>query len=87
MRKLLTLILMAAAFFGGYHFGHQPGSPDLGPFAQDCYAKAESAYHQVATLVKTGSDQLNSAPRSNDRNTVIDVDGKVVKLAPTDPQR
>lgn len=87
MRKLLTIILMAAAFLGGYHVGHQPGSPDLGPFAQDCYAKAGSAYHHIEALARTGSEYFKASPKANDRDVVIDVDGKLVKLAPAGPQR
>ena len=40
MRKLLTLILLIGAFYGGYHVGRLPGAPDLSPFAKRCYGQA-----------------------------------------------
>lgn len=38
MRKLLILILLAGAFYGGYCTGRLPGAPDLSPFAKKCGA-------------------------------------------------
>ena len=101
-KKLFTMILLAGAFFGGYHMGHQPGSPDLSPFAQDCYAKAAAAYHQAEALVRAGSEQIKaaqptaqSAARPPERSAAVSAklppgvrsDGRIYDQEPTSHRR
>jgi hypothetical protein len=60
-KKLFTMVLLAAAFCGGYHLGHQPGSLDLAPYAKGCHTKVVAAYHQAEAMVRAGAEQIKSA--------------------------
>ncbi len=56
MRKLFTLILLAAAFVGGYHLGRQPDSPDIIAWGKDACVQAADVTKQVISLAKDRSD-------------------------------
>ena len=88
-KKLFTMVLLAAAFCGGYHLGHQPGSPDLAPYAKDCYTKAVAAYHQAEALIRAGTEQVKSAqalePPARGREKIspgVRADGSLFSQAP-----
>ena len=46
--RLILLILLSAAFLGGYYLGQQPNSPDIFGAAAKVYAKASSEVNHVS---------------------------------------
>ena len=58
MKKLLVLILLVAAFVGGYCAGQRPGAPDIATLARQTYAKASQASGTAAGLVDSVSRQV-----------------------------
>ena len=59
MKKLIFIVLLAAAFVGGYHLGRQPGSPDIVGWGRDVYDQASGAGQHVAAAlgVDTGAEK------------------------------
>ncbi|MCD6304158.1 MAG: hypothetical protein J7M21_04265 [Planctomycetes bacterium] len=53
MRRIVTFILMAAVFLGGYYLGRRPGSPDILAHAYRGYVWARSAARQLAAALES----------------------------------
>ena len=79
MRKLITFILLAAAFVGGYHLGRQPDSPDLFAWAQQAYQQASQAGRQI--LAMTHGEPNNLLQQTCPDKLKVDVDGKTYVLS------
>lgn len=62
MRKLLILVLLVGAFYGGYELGRRPGAPDLTPYAKKGYVCAHDISRRVARWASAEWDQINAAP-------------------------
>ena len=56
MKKLILVIVLAAAFFAGYYLGNQPDSPDLLGWARNGYSRAAQAAQQLASALRGGTD-------------------------------
>ena len=50
MRRLIVMVLLAGAFFGGYQTGRRPGSPDLVPIARDAYNQSADICGRLIVL-------------------------------------
>lgn len=74
MKTLITLILLAAAFLGGYHLGHQPNSPDVIAWAQQTYKQATAAGQQLVAVAN--KEPSNVAEKVAPQDMRIEVGGK-----------
>jgi len=52
MKRLLGVVLLAAAFLGGYHLGRMPGSPDVIGTAREVFQEAAGVVEEVAPVVE-----------------------------------
>jgi len=43
IKRFIVLVLLGAAFLGGYYLGRKPGSPDIFRYADDVYRQAGQA--------------------------------------------
>jgi hypothetical protein len=80
MKKLIVLILLAAAFFGGYHVGRLPGAPDLTAAAQKICGQIRAASKNLPAVVRPDKPTV-SAAANHAQEILIKVDGKVYSLA------
>jgi len=78
IKKLFILILLAAAFVGGYYCGRQPNSPDIFGKAQVYYRQASEAGQQLMAVVNGEPEKVLSqvAPEK----MTVTVDGKKYNL-------
>lgn len=60
VRMLISLILLGAAFLGGYHMGRQPSSPDLVGNVQKIGQQAVAIGNQAAQAI---AQRSNNAPQ------------------------
>ena len=56
MRRLILLILLVAAFGGGYHLGRQPNSPDIFARANGLSGKVQQAGQRLAAMIQAGNN-------------------------------
>lgn len=62
MKTIFLLIVLTAAFLGGYYLGQQPDSPDIFGMAGKAYRQASDIGHQVSAAVgRTGSAECSRA--------------------------
>lgn len=61
MRRLITLILLSAAFLGGYYLGHRPDSPDIFAKAGQAYRRLTSTTNDVASRAEEQDSTLPKA--------------------------
>jgi len=55
--KLLRLILLLAAFLGGYYVGHRPGSPDIFAMAKDAWQRIDRDDARAPDALADGLDR------------------------------
>jgi hypothetical protein len=65
MKTLILLIVLAAAFLGGYYLGHQPDSPDIFGQAQKVYQRVSAAGQQFAAALEAQKNTLSNANSGN----------------------
>ena len=61
MRRLLTIILLSAAFLGGYYLGHQPNSPDIFARTSQLYNRLTSATNDISAKAEQEETTLTEA--------------------------
>ena len=59
MKTMILLILLGAAFLGGYYLGQQPDSPDI-------FGWASKTYHQVSAAGREVTAALGVSAKSGD---------------------
>jgi hypothetical protein len=70
MKLLLVIILVGGAFFGGYHFGHREGSPDLTGWVQQAYPKVVQAGRDAIASVSAAVKPADAAKPAADQGDV-----------------
>ncbi|MDY6914319.1 MAG: hypothetical protein SVT52_07685 [Planctomycetota bacterium] len=63
MRRLILLILLVAAFLGGYHLGRRPNSPDIFARANSLSDKAQQAGQRLAVMIQADDNGNGSVNR------------------------
>jgi hypothetical protein len=61
MRLAILLILLCAAFLGGYYVARLPGSPDIFGKAQQAYNSASDAGRQLDDLFQQAQKSLGAS--------------------------
>ena len=84
IKKLFILILLAAAFVGGYYCGRQPDSPDIIGKAQAYYKQASEAGQQLMAVVNGEPEKVLSQVAPQDMT--VTVDGKKYHLGAKPPK-
>jgi hypothetical protein len=66
MKLFLVTILVGGAFFGGYHFGHKEGSPDLTGWVQQAYPKVvQAARDAIASMEADAAKPADPKPAAD----------------------
>ncbi len=74
MIRLITIILVTAAFVGGYYAGRLPGAPDIFEVGKDVYVSVDSLGKEFTGAGNDSSNML--AGNSATRNTTSRLGGK-----------
>ena len=84
MKRLLTLMLLAGAFLGGYYVRGLPGSPDI--FDSDCLKWLEKGYRQARQLGEGFVSTAQQAPTrlaqqpARPTGTIIEIGGRLYRI-------
>ena len=74
MVRLITIILVTAAFVGGYYTGRLPGAPDIFEVGKDVFARVDSVGKDFVGAGDDSSKML--AGDSETRNATSRLGGK-----------
>ena len=64
MKRVLTLLLLAGAFLGGYYLGRLPNSPDI-------FAWARSTFDQATEMGREAEEYLSTKAEAREEDASV----------------
>jgi len=74
LKKLIIIILLSAAFLGGYYLGNKPGAPDIFKHARENYQQAANTSEKLTAIINNSDGNLASVPAP--KNMTVNIGGK-----------
>ena len=81
MKKAFILMLLAAAFLGGYYLGQAPEAPNISAWAKGAYRQTQRTGGKKLTALTESCDRL-AGGFDRPQQSVIEIAGKLYRVGP-----